>query len=158
MNTYMKQLLLVALIFVAANATGSKLPQTQSIPRVSEEFKAEVKSLLNAMGYEKTLRENLTATYSKSGLDGEMVNGMIDELANKMPDKMVDIYAKHFTLDQIKELTKINNEEVNKKLFKYTPQISQDMMQFGQDLASGKTSPLAGISVSSDFEKVMKEY
>lgn len=158
MKTYIKHLLLLAGIFVTTTATGTNLPQAQLNSGISREYRTAVRAMLDAMDYETTLRNNLTAGYAQLGFDNQMVEAMIDELVGKMPDKMVEIYSKYFSLDEIKELSKVNNNEINKKLIRLTPQINQDLMQEGQCYASGKPSPSAGIKVSSDFEMAIREY
>ncbi len=113
MKTCMKQLLLLAMIFATITATGSNTPQQQSKSGATQEFKAAVKALLDATEYEKTMKERMVSAYKQLGQeDNPYIDDFMNQLIEKMPDKMVDIYSKYFTLDEIKQLTEINKTEI----------------------------------------------
>ncbi len=158
MKTFMKQLLLLAMIFVTINATGSNVPQQQQNSGITQEYRTAVRSLLNVTGFGNTMRDNLTATYAQMGLQGQYVDDIVNELVEKMPEKMVDIYAKYFTLDEIKQLMEVNSNEVQVKVRSMQAQCTKDLMQEGQYYALGKESPSAGIVVPEDFDKAMREF
>lgn len=159
MKTFMKQLLLLAMIFVNITATGSNKPQKQSNSGVTKEYRTAVKALLDVADYEKRMREKMVSTYKQLGQeDNPYIDDFMNQLIEKMPDKMVDIYSKYFTLDEIKQLTELNKNEIQKKLLSLQNNINQDLMLEGQCLAAGKKSPSDGIVVTKDFEKAMIEY
>jgi hypothetical protein len=155
----MKQLLLLAIIFATATATSSNLPQEQSKSGVTQEFRTAVKALLDVTDYEGTMRENITSAYKQLGQEeNPYVADFVNQLLEQMPDKMVDIYSKYFTVDEIKQLTEVNKNEIIIKLRKLQPQMSQELMQEGQSLAKGEKSPTADIVVEKDFDEAMREY
>ena len=159
MKTCMKQLLLLAMIFVTITATGSNTPQQQSKSGATQEFRAAVRALLDATEYEKTMKERMVSAYKQLGQeDNPYIDDFMNQLIEKMPDKMVDIYSKYFTLDEIKQLTEINKTEIQTKIRNLQPQISQDLMQEGQCFAKGEKSPSADIVVEKDFEEAVREY
>ena len=159
MKTCMKQLLLLAMIFVTISATGSNVPQQRSKSGATKEFRAAVRALLDATEYEKTMREKMVSAYKQLGQeDNPYIDDFMNQLIEKMPDKMVDIYSKYFTLDEIKQLTELNKNEIQIKTRKLQPQISQELMQEGQCFAKGEKSPLADIVVEKDFEEAVREY
>ncbi len=159
MKTYMKHLLLLAMIFATITATGTNNPQKQSKSGVTKEFRTAVKALLDVTDYEGTMRENITSAYKQLGQEeNPYAADFVNQLLEQMPDKMVDIYSKYFTIDEIKELTEVNKNEIIIKLRKLQPQMSQELMQEGQSLAKGEKSQLADIVVDKDFEEAMREY
>lgn len=158
MKTYLKLFLLVAMLFITVNATGSKLPQKQSGSGVTNEYKAAVIALLDATKSENSMRESLISLFTQYGLEASMANAIVDELTKKMSDIMANIYSHHFSLDEIKQLIKLNQDEVRQKFNTLQPQLSQEMIQEAQCYASGQASPLADITVSSDFDAAMREY
>ena len=159
MKTCMKQLLLLAMIFVTISATGSNVPQQRSKSGATKELRAAVRALLDATEYEKTMREKMVSAYKQLGQeDNPYIDDFMNQLIEKMPDKMVDIYSKYFTLDEIKQLTELNKNEIQIKTRKLQPQISQELMQEGQCFAKGEKSPLADIVVEKDFEEAVREY
>ncbi|MBR5639775.1 MAG: DUF2059 domain-containing protein [Muribaculaceae bacterium] len=158
MKTYLKQLLLVAMLFVTVNATGSNLPQKQSSSGVTKEYIAAVNALLDANNYIKNERESFIVILAQFGIEGPMADRIVDELTKRLPDIMVQIYSNHFTLDEIKQMTKLNQDKVRQKYNTLQLQISKEMMQEMECYISGKTSPLSDITVSSDFEAAMREY
>ncbi|MBR5639776.1 MAG: DUF2059 domain-containing protein [Muribaculaceae bacterium] len=175
MKTFIKQLLLVVMMFLVVESTGCKNSHRDSDSGKSkskkskskkdkkdeddaEDYDTAVRELLEAMDYEQNTRANLYATYSQMGFDAQYTEGLVDDLLEKMPDKMVEIYSNHFTVDEIKQLTKINGDPIFKKQREYLTQIYQDFMQEGRALATGEPSPSANIDVSSDFEAAMRDY
>lgn len=158
MKTYMKQLLLLAMIFVAITATGSNVNKQELNTGSTPEYKTAVKDFLDVVGFGNTMRENLTATYAQFGLEGQYIDDLVNELVEKLPEKMADIYSKYFTLDEIKQLAEVNKNEIQVKLRSLQSQINKELVQEGQCYASGKPSPSAGIVVPDDFDSAMREF
>ena len=156
MKAYKKHFLLLALIFVATTATSSNVPQQNT--KVPNDYKSAVKAFLKASDYEQSLRDNLRSLFAQMGSENQQVNGLIDYLANEMPNRMVDIYYKYLTIDDINQLTEINKDVVYAKFRNLQSQVNNDLILEGQCYATGKPSPSANITVSSAFEKVMKQY
>lgn len=159
MKTFMKQLLLLAMIFATISATGSNVPQKQSKSGITQEYRTAVKALLDATEYEKTSRGNVVSIYKQLGQeDNPYIDDFMNQLLEKMPDKLVEIYSKYFTLDEIKQLTEINKTEIQTKIRNLQPLMSQDFIDETKCLAKGEKSPLADIVVEKDFEEAMREY
>lgn len=159
MRTYMKQLLLLAMIFATITATGSNQPQQESKQEVTQEYRTAAKALLDVVEFEKTITNRLTESYKKfSREDNPYVDDIVKELVRTMPDKMVDIYSKYLTLEDLKQLTEINKNEIQIKIRNLQPQISKDLELEGLCIAKGEKSPSEGIVVDKDFDAAMKEY
>lgn len=158
MKTCMKQLLLLAMIFVTITATGSNVNKQELNTTATPEYKTAVKDFLDVVGFGNTMKENLTATYAQFGLEGQYIDDLVNELADKLPEKMADVYSRYFTLDEIKQLAEVNKNEVQVKIRSLQPQINKELIQEGQCYASGKPSPSAGIVVPADFDNAMREY
>lgn len=180
MNLRMKPFLLLALMLLVVGSTSCKSHKSHDSSGKSKKDKSKkdkskdddeddekdevmdydtaVKNYLKATDYYNLTRENLNASYTQMGLNPQYTKGLVDELMDKMPDKLVDIYSKYFTVEEINQLTKVNSDEIFKKHRKYQTQIIQDFMQEAQALATGQSSPTANVVVSSDFEAAVKDY
>lgn len=158
MKTLIKQLLLLVTISVTFTATGSNLPMLSPAPGVTQEYRAAAKSLLQAIDFEKSVRDNLNSSFAQMGFVGQEVDDLVDELVRQMPDKMVEVYAKYFTLSEINRLVEINKTEAQTKIRNAQVSLNLDLMSEGQCLALGEPSPSADIVVDPEFEKAMREY
>lgn len=170
----MKKLLLFSLVMLLAlgaasckshkshddNSSKSELSDSKSKSEKddAEDFKDAVYEYLEAIEFEKNYRQNVNESYSQQGFDPQEIQGMLDYVLGRLPDKMVPIYSKYFTADELRTLTKINLDEVFIKQRELQPQIDQDFMDEGEAFALGKPSPTASLMVSSDFDSAMREY
>lgn len=157
----MKKLFLLVMIVFAFTITSCKQEttstksSTQKEEVSSQDYDSAVKELLKAMNYQQNLETMLKASFAQMGSENQ---ALIDELKEKMPNVMTGIYKNHFTINEIKELTALNNDSIYKKMMKMQTQVNQELMAEGQAFVLGKPSPNANVTVSSEFKDAMAKY
>ncbi len=136
-KNFMRSLMLAAMLLVLA-AAGTML-SAQNKAGSNAEKQNEIKKLLVISG--------------SNGLGKQMMQQMIDSFKGMMPqvpenfwqefmheadmnelmDRMVPVYDKYLSYDDIKELVKFYESPAGKKYVKVLPQISRESMTIGRE-------------------------
>lgn len=164
----MKKLLLLSVITLLAigasscknSQDSSKSKESASVSESEKDFSYEdnpeaykklVFDFLEAINYE----ENVESQLAQSGINDP---GLLSELREKVPSKLVKIYAKYYTANELKQLTDLHQDSLYKRFGELQPQIYQDYAKAGFAIGSGEPSPIEQIKVSSEFADAMEEY
>ncbi len=115
-----------ALIF--ASVSFSTKAQT-----ITPAYRNAVAELLTLTNVRQITEETLTTTYSNMGLKftiptAQVVNIMIGNVWDGMVDDFAAIYAKYFSLDEIRQMLEFYDSPLGKKLTKYLPEINRDAL------------------------------
>ncbi len=162
MKTYLKQLLLVVMMLLVVAATGCKksYASASASSEASKEStsKAAVSDALLDELIESTDMVNTFETAAVSILEQLGINdkGYINKIKEELPGVAKDIYKKHFTGDEIKQIIELNKDEVQQKWIKLTPTIMEEAFSVAMNYVNGEEA--ANPAVSADFQAAMNDY
>jgi uncharacterized protein len=121
----------------APNSSPSAVGATsQTIDPAKE---AEIRKLLELTGTVKMTRQVMAQMISNfrmqnSGVSSEFWDRFEKEMnLQELVDKMVPIYAKYYSLDDLKAVNAFYETPAGQRVLAATPQIMQESMQIGQD-------------------------
>lgn len=105
----------------------------------SEEFKKDIYQYLEITGGVKSQLVMMEAQLSQI-LEGENLQNALKEIEAELPElneKIVALYAKTYTHEEIKEIVKFYQSPVGKKLAEKTVQLQPEMMSLSQEWGMG---------------------
>lgn len=154
----MKKLFLMVVLLLAVIATGCKSNSSSDASKeASTTAKVDTVALMDELiktsGMEENLEATLNSIYAQMGYEDKE---LVEKMKQELPKITKEVYLKHFTIDEIKQIVELNKDEVKQKTTKKMPQIMEECFSEGMNYAVGKQSTT--VSVSDDFKKAMNEY
>ena len=154
----MKKLFLMVVLLLAVVAIGCKSNSSSDASKeASTTAKVDTVALMDELIKTSGMQENLEATlnsiYAQMGYEDKE---LVEKMKQELPKIKKEVYLKHFTIDEIKQIVELNKDEVKQKTTKKMPQIMEECFSEGMNYAAGKQSTT--VSVSDDFKKAMNEY
>lgn len=131
--------MLVALAF--ALLAGGLRAQTTAI---SDDFAADIRKVLSATKGKETMADMMSATYgqmaSQLGMTeeeaGKMADFIVERIYPKVEVKMVELYARHFTPAEVKQLAAFYETPAGRKAGEKAPVIAAEGVKIGAGMAS----------------------
>lgn len=131
--------MLVALAF--ALLAGGLRAQTTAI---SDDFAADIRKVLNATKGKETMADMMSASFgqmaSQLGMTeeeaGKMAAFVVERIYPKVEVKMVELYARHFTHDEVKQLVAFYETPAGRKAGEKAPVIAAEGVKIGAGMAS----------------------
>lgn len=133
----MKNLLSAVAFFLLLSAPWQSRAQDQA--PIDPAKRAEIEKLLKTSGVEDRL--NMVATQLIASMK-QATPGVPDEFWNKFQqkmnfkdliEKMIPIYDKYYTLDDLKAINAFYDTPAGKKLISVMPQVTMEAMKVGQE-------------------------
>lgn len=158
----MKKLILMVMMLLVVAATGCKKSDASASAssEASKEStsKAAVSDALLDELIESTDMVNTFETAAVSILEQLGINdkGYINKIKEELPGVAKDVFKKHFTGDEIKQIIELNKDEVQQKLIKVTPKIMEGTFSVALNYVNGEEA--ANPAVSADFKAAMNDY
>jgi hypothetical protein len=113
-------------------------PADTSIPSIDPAKKAEIEKLLNEMGTLKVMQQSLDQMLASMKtrnpqISSEFWDRFQSEInVRELIDKMMPIYDKYYSLDDLKAVNAFYATPAGKRLLAVTPQIAHESMQMGE--------------------------
>lgn len=154
----MKKLFLMVVLLLAVVAIGCKSNSSSDASKeASTTAKVDTVALMDELiktsGMQENLEASLNSIFAQMGYEDKE---LVEKMKQELPKITKEVYLKHFTIDEIKQIVELNKDEVKQKTTKKMPQIMEECFSEGMNYAVGKQSTT--VSVSDDFKKAMNEY
>jgi hypothetical protein len=125
----MKRAMFSLVLFLLVNLVQAQKPATSE----------QVRQMLDASGATKLVKQTLammTASYKESmpAVPEEFWDGFIKEAdVNELVEMLVPVYAKHYTNEEVLQLTAFYKSALGKKVVEKTPLITQESYNLGAE-------------------------
>ena len=121
---------------------------------VSQDYRETISELFSITNMRDISEETVTITYDKMGLEfsvptSQVVNEMFDSFWNDVLDKYAVIYAKYYTLEELRQLCEFYKTPLGEKVNKINPIINRDKLSVIDEYLPEATSVLKKYLVSS---------
>ena len=133
---------ILTLAIILASVSLSAKAQTPS-----PAYKALVRELLDLSNMRQSTEETVTAGFNNMGLKfnvptSQVVNDLLDSIWDKYIDECVALYAKYYTLEEVRQLSEFYKTPLGQKLTKYHPVITRESMAIMQKFQPDLTAIL----------------
>ena len=126
-----------------------------------ERFK-DIKELLVATGSEnmgKEIAGQIVAAYKQQypDLTEAEWEGYIKKMkTEELNEKMIPVYDKYFSNEEVKDIVKFYNSQIGKKMIKTMPMMMQEQMMISQEWGDGKAEEMTK-SITLELEARSKQ-
>lgn len=155
----MKKLFLMVMLLLVVTATGCKKSDgsasgsSEASTSQTSDADALLDELVESSDMVNSFEAAVVPMLEQLGINDK---GLINKIKEELPKIAKDVYKKHFTVDEIKQILELNKDEVQQKSMKMMPKIMEESVSAGIKYGNGEEA--AAPAVSNDFNTAMNDY